>query len=248
VEVSVVSAAGTAEVAERAAIGLVLVREDGVEWFNRSAREMVESHGGDWGESHPVADLREGIRPGARDVTVRWPAPDGSTRWWQVTCTVLEPPARTLLYEISDRTALFFLERRMGVPVAEWRLSRFQALARMGSWVWNVEDDRLELSESLLVAFGLPPRAVLDGARAHVHPDDLVAVDEVLATALRTGLDFTSPGCTSPTGPARVWSSAGARCSPPPTADPSASWAPPATSPRSTWPAPSWPTWPTTTR
>ncbi|MCO1657497.1 putative bifunctional diguanylate cyclase/phosphodiesterase [Pseudonocardia humida] len=190
---SVVGAPSAADIAERASIGLVVVRDGTVRWCNPAAREMVEGHGGCWDGDRPVADLREGIRPGAGDVTVRWPAPDGSTRWWQVSCTVLEPDAGSLLYEITDRTARFSLERRLGVAVAEWRLSRFEALARMGSWVWNVENDRLELSETLLVAFGLPPRALLDldGFRAQVHPDDLTAVNEVLAAAVRTGRDFT---------------------------------------------------------
>jgi diguanylate cyclase (GGDEF)-like protein len=193
VEVGVVGSTGLADVAERASIGLVVVRDSAVRWANRSAREIVESHGGDWSGPRPVADLRDGVRPGASTVTVRWPAPDGSIRWWQVTCTVLEQPARSLLYEITDRTALFHLERRIGAPVAEWRLARFEALARMGSWVLNLQDGRLELSETLLTAFGLPPRFVLDmdGFLARVHPDDRAGVEEVLAEARRTGRGFT---------------------------------------------------------
>jgi diguanylate cyclase (GGDEF)-like protein len=193
VEVGVVLGVGPADVAERASIGLVVVRDGAVRWLNPSAREIVESHGGDWSGPRPVADLRDGIRPGALDVTVRWPAPDGTTRWWQVGCTVLEPPARTLLYEITDRTAVFVLERRVRLPVAEWRLSRFEALARMGSWVWNVRENSLELSETLLVAFGLPPRSVLDvdDFRALIHPDDLSSVEDVLVATLRTGRTFT---------------------------------------------------------
>jgi diguanylate cyclase (GGDEF)-like protein/PAS domain S-box-containing protein len=182
-----------AEIARRATIGLVVVRDGAVEWLNGAARAVVESHGGAWGRPRPVADLLDGVRPGAADATVRWPAPDGTIRWWRVTCTVLEPPARILLFEITDRTTLFFVEREIGVPVAEWRLARFEALARMGSWVWNLEEDRLELSETLLVMFGLPPRTRLDSAgyRNLVHPDDRPVAAEKLAEARRTGKAVT---------------------------------------------------------
>jgi diguanylate cyclase (GGDEF)-like protein/PAS domain S-box-containing protein len=188
VEVSVAGSVTAAEIAGRASIGLVLVRDGAVEWVNDSARTLVEPHGSSWGRPRPVADLCDGVRPGETDGTVRWPAPDGSTRWWRVTCTVLEPPDRAFLYEITDRTTLFLVERQIGVPVAEWRLSRFEALAGMGSWVWNLDDDRLELSEAMLVMFGLPPRTRLDSAgyRGLVHPDDAPEVARALAEALRT--------------------------------------------------------------
>jgi diguanylate cyclase (GGDEF)-like protein len=186
-----------AETARLATIGLVVVRGDGaewcVEWCNESARALVEPHGGDWSRPRPLRDLREGIRPGAQDVTVRWPSPTGSTRWWRVTCTVLEPDRR-LLYEITDRTSQFLIERSVGMPVAEWRLTRFEALTGMGSWVLNVPEARFDLSETLLELFGMPPRTPMSLAefRSLIHADDLAMVDRIMGEALRTGRGFTA--------------------------------------------------------
>jgi diguanylate cyclase (GGDEF)-like protein len=105
---------------------------------------------------------------------------------------VLEPD-RSLLYEITDRTSSFHIERSVGMAVADWRLTRFEALAGMGSWVLDIAAGRFELTEPLLQRFGLPARTPLstDEFRSLIHPDDLALVDGVLADAVRTGRGFT---------------------------------------------------------
>jgi diguanylate cyclase (GGDEF)-like protein/PAS domain S-box-containing protein len=74
-----------------------------------------------------------------------------------------------------------------------WRLDRLEALARMGSWVWDVPEDRVEWSEALLTMFGLPTGSTLDLAafRDLVHPDDLAMVDTALAEGIASGEPFT---------------------------------------------------------
>ncbi|MBA3524933.1 MAG: EAL domain-containing protein [Geodermatophilaceae bacterium] len=177
------------DAARFASVSLVVLRAGVVTWLNDAARALVAAHGGAWdGSSSPVAALG-GIQPGLGRAPMRWPSPRGGTRWWQVTCTVLDDAGRAFLYEINDETARYDADGRdLGPPTAQWRLSRLEAMAGMGSWVWNVPDDSIEWSEALLTLFGFPPAATLDYPtfRALVHPDDLAMVEARLAEAIRT--------------------------------------------------------------
>jgi len=62
-----------------------------------------------------------------------------------------------------------------------------EAMAGMGSWIWNVHEDDIEWSEALLLLFGLEPGTRLDfaGYRALLHPDDAPMIESVLADAMR---------------------------------------------------------------
>ena len=89
---------------------------------------------------------------------MRWPSPTGGTRWWQVTCSRLDAADSALLYEIDDETTGRDPDGvDLGPPTAEWRLARMEAMAGMGSWIWNVREDVIEWSEALLRLFGLEP-------------------------------------------------------------------------------------------
>jgi diguanylate cyclase (GGDEF)-like protein len=175
------------DAARRATSGLVVVRDGEVDWLNDAARALVEPHGGRWsGPASPLGPLGE-LRPGARRVPVRWPPPVGGTRWWQVACSALDPATDALLYEITDETDRYDADGRdLGPPTAQWRLSRLETVAGMGSYVWNVVDDSLAWSEAFLRRFWLPPDAEMDlaGYLARLHPDDVAATRSTLEQAL----------------------------------------------------------------
>ena len=183
------------DVARRASTGLVVVRSNGeVTWFNDAARALVEPFGGAWtGPASPLGPLGE-LRPGARRVPVRWPPPRADTRWWQVTCSLFDPVAGELLYEITDETDRYDADGRdLGPPTAQWRLLRLEAMAGTGSYVWNVLTDRISWSEAVLRRFRLPPHAEmdLDGYLARLHPDDVEPTRAVLQQALGDRRPFT---------------------------------------------------------
>jgi diguanylate cyclase (GGDEF)-like protein len=183
------------DVARRAMIGLVVVGRDGeVEWLNDAARALVEPYGGGWtGPASALGALRE-LRSGARRVPVRWSSPQGDTRWWQAACTVLDPVTGDLLYEISDETDRYDADGRdLGPPTAQWRLSRLEAMAGMGSYVWNVLTDRISWSEALLRRFRLLPHTEMDlaGYLARLHPDDVALTRSVVERALADRQPFT---------------------------------------------------------
>ncbi len=181
------------EIASRLSVGLVVLRGGVVEWVNDAARALVEPFGGSWTGDDPAVTLLGTARPGAGRVVLRWQSPHGDTRSWRVTCIPLHSTEHRLLYEITDRSALSLAHRPVGMAAPQWRLDRLEALARMGSWVWDIPEDHLEWSEALLTMFGLPTGATLDLAafRHLVHPDDLAMVDTALAEGIAAGEPFT---------------------------------------------------------
>jgi signal transduction histidine kinase/CheY-like chemotaxis protein len=69
------------------------------------------------------------------------------------------------------------------------QLKRAQQLARVGSWVWHIKDDRTEWSDELYRLFGVDPGQSSGGlpellART-VHPDDLAAFEANRASLAR---------------------------------------------------------------
>jgi diguanylate cyclase (GGDEF)-like protein len=191
--VAVSGGVSTREIAERLSIGLVVLHGETTEWLNDAARRLVEPYGGAWSGAESAAGLLGGIGPGARRVMARWSSPAGADRWWRITSTALGSPAGGVFFEITDRTELFLAERPIGIAAPHWRLDRLEALAHMGSWVWDIAEDRIEWSEALLAMLGLPPGSTLDFPtfRKMVHPDDLSMIESELADAMASGDPFS---------------------------------------------------------
>ncbi len=174
------------DLARFTAVGIVVVAGDEAVWLNDSARALVEPFGATWtGPDSPVRSLA-GVRPGSQRVPFRWPPPVGDTRWWQVASTPIGDGAE-ILYEITDETARYDADGRdLGPPTAQWRLSRLEAMAGTGSYVWNILEDSITWSEALLVRFRLPPTAEMPLADylAMLHPEDVEPTERVLRRAL----------------------------------------------------------------
>ena len=184
------AAARTAQdVARCTSVGLVVVHDGDVHWLNDAARELADPHGGAWSGPESLLPLVRAVRPGTRRELVRWPSPVGGTRWWEVTCRLLDAGGSEVLYEITDETA-----RRPGNARNDrWRLARLEALAGMGSWEWDPLDNSVEWSDALQELFGVPPGHPLDYPtyRSLLHPDDVEMIESTLARALGTGESFT---------------------------------------------------------
>lgn len=180
----------TAEkVVRRTSVGLVVVQDGAARWLNDAARDLVAPHGGAWtGPASPL-HLLYAVRPGTRRAALRWPSPVGGTRWWEITCRLLDAAEPALLFEITDETA----RQHSDDGNDRWRLSRLEAMAGIGSWDWDPLDNTVRWSDALLRLLGLPPGEPLDFAtyRGLIHPEDVASVDAVLAEALRTGLPFS---------------------------------------------------------
>ncbi len=74
------------------------------------------------------------------------------------------------------------------LEVSEHALAEAQRLARIGSWEWEVQVDRVVWSDELFRIYGIDPDgfdAHYDGYVEHIHPDDRGLVQQEIDRALR---------------------------------------------------------------
>ncbi len=72
--------------------------------------------------------------------------------------------------------------------MSEHALAEAQRLARIGSWEWEVQVDRVVWSDELFRIYGIDPDgfdAHYDGYVEHIHPDDRGLVQQEIDRALR---------------------------------------------------------------
>jgi PAS domain S-box-containing protein len=119
---------------------------------------------------------------------------DGSRFWARETFTVLRgasgAPAGFAVVT-RDRTARREAEERL--HLRERQLSQAHRLARLGSWEWEVAENRVRWSDELYRIYGLEPQefgATFAAYLERVHPDDRDAVRESIEAAVRAGRPF----------------------------------------------------------
>jgi PAS domain S-box-containing protein len=96
--------------------------------------------------------------------------------------------ANLLEQEVAERTRT---EERLREQ--ERQLVEAQALARVGSWNWDIASDVVTWSDQLYRNFGLEPRAVPLTYRSfldRVHPEDRPWVEEAITRAYQSGAPF----------------------------------------------------------
>ncbi len=74
------------------------------------------------------------------------------------------------------------------------QLAEAQALARLGSWEWNINDNTLEWSDEMYRLYGLEPgeeQITFEKYQALLHPGDREASREVIVQALESGESFS---------------------------------------------------------
>ncbi|MGF7234269.1 MAG: sensor domain-containing diguanylate cyclase, partial [Frankia sp.] len=100
-------------------------------------------------------------------------------------------PWSLLLYEITDVTAS--RERESRASRREQGLARMVAIARTGSWDWNLLTGELRCSDTLVTLLGFPAGTEIDVStyRGFVHPDDLGTVMSTVQVALADRGPFT---------------------------------------------------------
>lgn len=102
---------------------------------------------------------------------------------------------------------------RRATADSERRMADAQALAHLGSWTWNVADNRVTWSAELCRIYGVAPSgapADFEGFLALVHSDDREPVRSVVAQSLVTGERFrVEERVVRPDGDVRVLDSVG---------------------------------------
>jgi PAS domain S-box-containing protein len=85
-------------------------------------------------------------------------------------------------------------ERTAALADANIHLQEAQRLANLGSWSWDIEQDRVSWSDQLYEIYGVS-RQRFHGTVAEffnfIHPDDRAQVEESIEAALHSGREFT---------------------------------------------------------
>ncbi|HVQ89569.1 MAG TPA: EAL domain-containing protein [Mycobacteriales bacterium] len=182
-------------VADALSVGLLVTTADGTAvWSNDALRALL---GAD--PTGLLIAIDPPARPGDRR-ELAWSGPAGEPRWLDLDCRAM-PSAEhgeLLLLQVTDGTERHELAER--ARDRDRRLGRLEALARTGSWEWQVATNEVDWSDELLRMLGYPPGSELNYAayRSHVHPEDVGTFEQTLARALRTGEPFSYTHRTFP--------------------------------------------------
>lgn len=95
----------------------------------------------------------------------------------------------------------------------ERQLARARELARMGSWSWDIQQDRVTWSDEMYGIYGLSPKTfpgTVAGFLERVHPDDRALVETSVKDAIASSRPFHHrERITRPDGEVRVLDSQG---------------------------------------
>jgi PAS domain S-box-containing protein len=108
-------------------------------------------------------------------------------------CMVLSWPcsAAELLCAVELTRCRHEADRR--VSESEAKLARTEALARLGSWVWEIAEDRITWSDEMCRLYGYAPHEIeptFDFAVSAMHPDDRERVLHTLQASVDRGLPY----------------------------------------------------------
>lgn len=182
-------------------------RPDGsAEFFNRHYLEFLGLSGGEASDggwtaaAHP--DDRDRLsaawqvmtasdKPGEAEARLR--RSDGEYRWFLLRANPLRDEAGNTIKwygtntDIDDRKRAEEELRRSEAFLAEG-----QHLARLGSFSWRVEDDRISWSDQLyrIFEFELGSRVTLERLGGRVHPDDIPILNDMIARARANAGNF----------------------------------------------------------
>jgi PAS domain S-box-containing protein len=85
-------------------------------------------------------------------------------------------------------------ERTAALADANIHLQEAQRLANLGSWSWDIRQDRVSWSDQLFEIYGVPRqgfKGTVDQFLSFVHPDDRAQVEDSIDGALRSGKSFS---------------------------------------------------------
>ncbi|HEY1790902.1 MAG TPA: ATP-binding protein [Verrucomicrobiae bacterium] len=105
----------------------------------------------------------------------------------------LEELNGTIEQAVADRTAELTRENEERCK-SEAQLAQAQQIARLGSWEWDVINNRVIWSQETRRMYGRRPEDAelsIETCLERVHPDDLPGVKEIMTESLRTGRSFT---------------------------------------------------------
>ncbi|WP_395690633.1 response regulator [Nocardioides sp.] len=139
--------------------------------------------------------LRRMVRTGQPqdDVDSYFIRPDGTAVWGLISFRPVLDGDRRIgwLHRVTpytDRKELLDT-----LAAREQQLATAQRIAHVGSWTWEVPEDRIEWSDELYRIFGVPPGSLVTYGDYldRLHPDDRDAADHLIAEAAKAGGEYS---------------------------------------------------------
>lgn len=145
------------------------------------------------GDFRRALDEMVTVGEGREDIDSYFVRPDGTAVWGRVSfAPVIEDGRRVgWLHRVTLDT-----ERKQlldALANREQQLATAQRIARIGSWSWDVAEDRVEWSDELCHIFGVPQGALVTYADylERLHPDDRERAGQVIGDAAEVGADYS---------------------------------------------------------
>ena len=165
----------------------------GEEFGRLSAYDLLDDPGREQFTRH-LEEAQRGERHG-QDVECMYLRADGEPLWVLVSESPMRAPDGTLvglLHRVSDYSA----RRRILDELTESKrqLAEGQRIARIGTWEWDVQRDRITGSEGLRLLYDIRPDffpATYAKVLESVHDDDMAAVEAAMQQALAGEDQFT---------------------------------------------------------
>ncbi len=159
------------------------------ELLGRSALDIAEDR--DRAEQWARREFGGGP-PRAFELEARLRTGDGSPATALLSGTLVTDPAGDPLYYLclfQDITVR--IEAQTALAANEAKLAEAQQVARLGSWEWLIEEDRVTWSDELYRIYGLRPEPGAFHSYAHhlegLHPDDRTRVARAIETGIAEG-------------------------------------------------------------
>ncbi|WP_448203281.1 PAS domain-containing protein [Azospirillum sp. sgz302134] len=165
-------------------------------WYDYTGAKPGETEGWNWrGLHHPdhvdraTEEFSRSVRTGEPwEDTFPLRGRDGRYRWFlSRAMPVRDRYGRVLRWLGTNTDVTEQREAEARISEAERRLQLALSSARIGTWSWDLESDRIEADARLREIFRFDPHEPIQGAHVvdRVHPEDRDRIEEIIETAKR---------------------------------------------------------------
>ena len=127
------------------------------------------------------------------DIDSYFVRPDGTTVWGLISFRPVVDGDRRIgwLHRVTPYTHR--KELLDTLAAREHQLATAQRIAHIGSWTWEVADDRIEWSDELCRIFGVEPGTLVTYGDylERLHPEDRAAAEQLIAGAAEAGGEYS---------------------------------------------------------
>ncbi|HET6616823.1 MAG TPA: PAS domain S-box protein [Gemmatimonadota bacterium] len=129
----------------------------------------------------------------AFEIQKRYVRKDGSEFWVLASdSAVFGEDGKLLFAQAITRNINDIKAAELALRESEAELADAQAIAHVGSWIWDIDEDEVHWSDELYRIYGMEPGTPLDyaGYLSRIVPEERARTDEIVREAYRTAKPF----------------------------------------------------------